>query len=112
MAGLVQYTRAELLAWYDAHYAAVRAGVPPERLAVVRLGGGWQPLCDALPLPVPVGVDYPHAHAGAANVAAISEGAAAAMRLPAALVAAAVGAAVAAAAAVAVGVWRVTKAGG
>lgn len=57
---------------------------------------------------MPVGVDYLHAHAGAA----ISEGAAAATRLPAALVATAVDAAVAAAAAVAVGVWRATKAGG
>lgn len=105
------YTHDELVAWYDAHYAAVRAGVPPERLAVVRLGGGWEPLCAALRLPVPAGVDYPHAHAGATNVAAIFEGAAAAMRPPVALVVAAVGASVAAAAAVAVGVWRATKAG-
>lgn len=104
------YTTDALATWYDRHYAAVRAAVPPERLAVVRLGGGWAPLCEALGLPIP-DVEYPHKHSGASTVADISEGAAAAMRPPVALVVAAVGAAVAATTA-AVGAWRAARAGG
>lgn len=98
------YTKEMLATWYERHYAAVRAAVPPERLAIIRLGGGWEPLCAALRLPVP-DVAYPHKHAGAADVAAISEGAAAAMRLPVRLMVAAV---VAAAAATA-GILRATQ---
>lgn len=101
------YSSETLATWYNRHYAAVRAAVPPERLAVVRLGGGWAPLCEALRLPVP-DAEYPHKHAGAANVAAISEGAAHAMRPPVGLFVAAVATAVA----VGVGVWRTARAGG
>lgn len=103
-------TREMLTRWYDRHYSAVRAGVPPKRLVVVPLGGGWTPLCEALHLPVPA-VDFPQEHVGAASVAAISEAAATAMRPPPALVVAAAGAAVAAAGAAAIGVWRATRGG-
>jgi hypothetical protein len=38
---------------YDAHNAAVRAAVPPERLLEFRATDGWGPLCAALNVPVP-----------------------------------------------------------
>lgn len=44
---------------YEAHNAAVRAGVDPERLVEWQPGDGWAPLCDALDLPVP---DDPFPH--------------------------------------------------
>lgn len=106
------YTSESLARCYDRHYAAVRAGVPPGRLAVVRVGSGWAPLSEALRLPVPKDVEYPHEHVSAANVPAISEAAAAAMRPPPGLVVAAVGAAVGTAVAAAVGVLRSTRGGG
>lgn len=30
--------------FYDEHYATVQAMVPPDRLCVMRLGDGWEPL--------------------------------------------------------------------
>jgi len=53
-----------LVALYGEHYARVKAGVPPHRLAVYRLGDGWSPLCDALGGPFPEGVPFPHSHKG------------------------------------------------
>lgn len=47
------------VAVYEAHNAAVIAGVPPERLCVYELGSGWGPLCAALGVPVP---DEPFPH--------------------------------------------------
>jgi hypothetical protein len=44
---------------YEAHNAAVRAGVPAERLIEWQPGDGWEPLCQALQLPVP---DEPFPH--------------------------------------------------
>ena len=44
---------------YERHNAAVRAGVPPERLLEWRTGDGWEPICTALGLPVP---DDPFPH--------------------------------------------------
>lgn len=44
---------------YEAHNAAVRAEVPPERLLDYRTGDGWQPICDALGLAVPA-EPFPH----------------------------------------------------
>jgi hypothetical protein len=44
---------------YEAHNAAVRAAVDPERLLEWQPGDGWQPLCDALDVPVP---DDPFPH--------------------------------------------------
>jgi hypothetical protein len=38
---------------YDAHNAAVRAAIPPERLVEWQPGDGWQPLCEMLGVPVP-----------------------------------------------------------
>jgi hypothetical protein len=45
--------REAAIAAYDAHNAAVRAAVPPERLVEWRPADGWEPLCTALDLPVP-----------------------------------------------------------
>ena len=44
---------------YERHNAAVRAGVPSDRLVEWRPGDGWGPLCDALGTRVP-DVDFPH----------------------------------------------------
>ena len=44
---------------YEAHNAAVRAAVPPERLVDYRAGDGWEPLCKALGVPVP-DAPFPH----------------------------------------------------
>lgn len=51
--------RAVMTASYERHNAAVRAGIPPERLVDWRPGDGWAPLCAALGLPVP---DEPFPH--------------------------------------------------
>jgi hypothetical protein len=44
---------------YDAHVAAVRAEIEPQRLVEWRAEEGWQPLCRALGVPVP---DDPFPH--------------------------------------------------
>jgi hypothetical protein len=44
---------------YEAHNAAVRAGVPADRLVDWRPGDGWAPICEALDLTVP---DEPFPH--------------------------------------------------
>jgi hypothetical protein len=44
---------------YEAHNAAVRAGVPAGRLVEWRPGDGWEPICRALGVPVP---DEPFPH--------------------------------------------------
>jgi hypothetical protein len=44
---------------YEEHNAAVRAGIPPERLLVWKPEDGWEPLCAALHLPVP-DIPFPH----------------------------------------------------
>jgi hypothetical protein len=51
--------RYAVIAAYDAHNAAVRNEVPPERLFEYQPGDGWTPLCAALDLPVP---DEPFPH--------------------------------------------------
>ena len=48
-----------VLAAYDAHNAAVRVEVPPDRLFEYQPGDGWAPLCAALGLPEP---DEPFPH--------------------------------------------------
>jgi hypothetical protein len=45
--------RAATIASYERHYAAVRAGVPADRLLEWTVADGWAPLCDRLRLPVP-----------------------------------------------------------
>src|SRR5699024_6313295 len=47
------------MAAYEAHNAAVRAGVPPDRLLEWRAQDGWVPLCNLLGSPVP---DEPFPH--------------------------------------------------
>jgi hypothetical protein len=44
---------------YERHNAAVRAGVPAERLLEWQPGDGWEPLCERLGVPVP---DEPFPH--------------------------------------------------
>ena len=48
-----------MMAAYDAHNAAVRNEIPPERLFEYQPGYGWGPLCAALDLPEP---DEPFPH--------------------------------------------------
>lgn len=45
--------RAQMIAAYEAHVAAVIATVPKDRLLVHNLGDGWEPLCAHLGVPVP-----------------------------------------------------------
>ncbi len=51
--------RDHVMAIYEAHVAAVKATVPPDRLLVHELGDGWEPLCAHLGVAVP-DVPYPH----------------------------------------------------
>ena len=51
--------RDAVMAAYDAHNAAVRSEIPPERLFEYQPGDGWAPLCAALGLPEP---DEPFPH--------------------------------------------------
>jgi len=44
---------------YEAHNAAVRAGVDPRRLVEWQPGDGWEPICAALGVPVPAD-PFPH----------------------------------------------------
>jgi hypothetical protein len=46
---------------YEAHNAAVRAGVPAHRLVEWQPGDGWAPLCDALGVAAPES-PFPHAN--------------------------------------------------
>jgi hypothetical protein len=48
-----------VMAAYDAHNAAVRAEIPPERLFEYQPGDGWAPLCAALGLAEPI-EPFPH----------------------------------------------------
>lgn len=52
---------ATMEAAYERHNAAVRAGVPPNRLLKWRATEGWAPLCRALDLPVPA-IPFPWAN--------------------------------------------------
>ena len=45
---------------YERHNAAVRAGIPGDRLLCWKPGDGWEPICTALGVPVP---DEPFPHA-------------------------------------------------
>jgi Sulfotransferase domain len=47
------------LAAYHRHEAAVRAGVPADRLLVFDVRQGWEPLCAFLGAPVPVDEPFP-----------------------------------------------------
>jgi hypothetical protein len=49
---------------YEAHNAAVRAGVDRARLVDWQPGDGWEPICAALDLPVPA-EPFPHANSTA-----------------------------------------------
>jgi hypothetical protein len=45
--------RDHAVAVYEAHNAAVKAAIPPERLLVYEVAQGWGPLCSHLGVPVP-----------------------------------------------------------
>jgi hypothetical protein len=51
----------QMIAQMEAHNAAVRAAIAPERLLEWRVTEGWGPLCDFLELPVPE-EPLPHAN--------------------------------------------------
>ena len=58
--GVVDLTDGDaVMAAYDAHNAAVRATIAPERLFEYQPGDGWDPLCAALGVPEP---DEPFPH--------------------------------------------------
>tara|TARA_Y100000294_G_C8503739_1_gene315904 strand:+ start:17 stop:538 length:522 start_codon:yes stop_codon:yes gene_type:complete len=57
------HDRDHTISLYEAHNAAVRATVPPERLLIHNLGDGWEPLCAFLGKPVP-DVPYPSSNVG------------------------------------------------
>lgn len=44
---------------FEAHYAHIRAIVPPERLLEYHVSQGWEPLCNFLGRPVPEEDDTP-----------------------------------------------------
>ncbi len=44
---------AQAIAIFEAHSAAVRQAIPPDRLLVFEAGQGWAPLCDFLGVPIP-----------------------------------------------------------
>lgn len=48
-----------LIEVFNAHVAAVKAEVPPEKLLVFQARDGWAPLCAFLDVPVP-DIPYPH----------------------------------------------------
>lgn len=49
---------------YEAHNAAVKAELPPERLLVYRVSEGWEPLCAFLGVPMPT-EPFPHTNSTA-----------------------------------------------
>ena len=49
---------------YEAHYSAIRAAVPADRLLEYKLGSDWGPLCKFLGKPEP---DAPFPHRNEAN---------------------------------------------
>jgi len=63
--GTVTEMRAVYRDKFEAHYAAVRAMVPPDQLLEYRLGSGWGPLCEFLGAPEPgMGVPFPRVNDG------------------------------------------------
>ena len=63
--GTVTEMRAVYRDKFEAHYAVVRAMVPPEQLLEYRLGDGWGPLCEFLGTPEPgPGVSFPRVNDG------------------------------------------------
>lgn len=58
-AGIVDgMDKADLIAAFDAHVAAVKATIPPDQLLVFEVKEGWGPLCDFLGVPIPA-TDFP-----------------------------------------------------
>lgn len=47
------FSRANVIAAFERHNAAVMAAIPPERLLVFEAAQGWAPLCAFLGVPVP-----------------------------------------------------------
>lgn len=53
--------RSKQIAWFNAHYAKVRAHIAPERILTYQVSDGWEPLCRFLGVPVPQ-APFPHAN--------------------------------------------------
>ena len=51
------------VARFEQHNARVKERVPPERLLVMEIKDGWEPLCDFLGKPIPDG-PFPHLNEG------------------------------------------------
>ena len=62
--------RDHVIGVYEAHVAAVRSTVPPERLLEHKLGDGWEPLCAHLGVPIPA-IPYPNRNSAAEFEAAL-----------------------------------------
>lgn len=52
--------RAHAIETFHRHAAAVRVGIPPDRLLVYDVAEGWAPLCAFLGVDAPDGVPFPH----------------------------------------------------
>lgn len=58
---------ASLVRWFEEHNRRVQEEVPAERLLVLPVGSGWEPLCAFLDVPVP-DEPYPHSNAGMRDI--------------------------------------------
>lgn len=63
--------RAFAIDCFHRHTAEVRAAIPPERLLVIEVGSGWEPLCSFLKIPVP-DVPYPNRNSRAEFIARVT----------------------------------------
>lgn len=64
--GVDMKTRQGCLATWERHQAWLREIVPKDKLFLVDMKDGWEPLCTALGLPVPVEVEFPRLNDGEA----------------------------------------------
>jgi hypothetical protein len=51
--GSGMHDRDHMIAAFERHSAEVRGAIPPDRLLVLEVSQGWQPLCEFLGVPVP-----------------------------------------------------------
>jgi len=63
------HDRAFMTDYFRRHTEAVKAAIPPERLLIYEVGGGWDPLCQFFGVPVP-DAPYPSENSRTAFAAA------------------------------------------